>query len=396
MLRIWKEVRKENDKLGKGYDGNDGEEKGYVDISEFMIFDETLEAMDLFSNIESRLIYNWDLMYEKYKEYIKTHEITGYKDYNNKEIGLWVQAQRQSHKLNTLSIEKIKLLDEINFIWGAHDYTWEKKYYKLKDFYLKNGHTNITEKENKELGEWVTKQRSKYAKNKLNNERIKKLELLNFDWNRGFKIYHEVWFDKYEQLKELYDEHGSVEIVNENTLKLWVQTQRSHYRKNILEKEKVKKLNDINFRWEYLDDIWDEKYYILCEYKKEFGSCLAPVSMLYKNTKLGGWINEQRIRYKQNKLSQERIDKLNSIGFVWFPLKFKNTNLSKYHLKNLLKEGDINAKELGILLNINHSSIIGWNNNKCNISKKHVSTLANYFNIEQHLLQPQKGDGCVK
>ena len=106
-----KEVKKENDKLDKDDDKNDGEEKRYIDISEFMIFDETLEAMDLFCNIEDKLIDNWDARYEQLEDFIsKNGHSDVSRNYKDFIFYCWVRTQRQSYKQGILNIDKIKKL----------------------------------------------------------------------------------------------------------------------------------------------------------------------------------------------------------------------------------------------------------------------------------------------
>ena len=62
---------------------------------------------------------------------------------------------------------------------------------------------------------------------------------------------------------------------------------------------------------------WEAKFKKLKEYKKKKGHCNVPRSHL----ELGNWVNTQRSlykhekRYKEKKLSEERINRLNKIGF---------------------------------------------------------------------------------
>ena len=58
---------------------------------------------------------------------------------------------------------------------------------------------------------------------------------------------------------------------------------------------------------------WSKKYFMLKQYKHEHGDCMVP----FKYPKLGNWVNEQRKAFKNQKLSKERTDKLNKIGFYW-------------------------------------------------------------------------------
>lgn len=81
------------------------------------------------------------------------------------------------------------------------------------------------------------------------------------------------------------------------------------------------------------------------EYKIEHGDCNVPTK--YKqNTALGRWVSTQRSEFKKfcrgDKagigIDSERISRLNSIDFVWFPLVCdvaqKHYSMSKEERKN--------------------------------------------------------------
>ncbi len=53
---------------------------------------------------------------------------------------------------------------------------------------------------------------------------------------------------------------------------------------------------------------------MLAEFKREFGHCNVPRSN-ERNAQLSNWCNKQRPLLKNGKLSQDRIDKLNELGF---------------------------------------------------------------------------------
>ena len=65
---------------------------------------------------------------------------------------------------------------------------------------------------------------------------------------------------------------------------------------------------------------WHEKYLLLEEYKKKLGNCLVPQSYLISDFRLGLWVNTQRQLYKKGKLSADRREMLNALGFSWDPL----------------------------------------------------------------------------
>jgi hypothetical protein len=57
---------------------------------------------------------------------------------------------------------------------------------------------------------------------------------------------------------------------------------------------------------------WSTKYHLLKQYKQQHGDCKVP-----RSKDLGRWVDGNRTAYKGKKLSQERIDKLDKIGFYW-------------------------------------------------------------------------------
>jgi hypothetical protein len=111
------------------------------------------------------------------------------------------------------------------------------------------------------------------------------------------------------------------------TLANWVFDQRKNYKKNNLSIEKIEKLNAIGFIWDLYKEKWGSMYILLVDFKKENGHCNVPLRYI-KNRQLGAWVISQRKHYKKTKLTEEQIQKLNNIGFVWYlneKIKIENT-----------------------------------------------------------------------
>ena len=61
-----------------------------------------------------------------------------------------------------------------------------------------------------------------------------------------------------------------------------------------------------------------KKYYYAKEYFIENGSLDIPANYVTKDgIKLGSWIRTQRVCYKNNDLTEERIKLLESINMLW-------------------------------------------------------------------------------
>lgn len=67
---------------------------------------------------------------------------------------------------------------------------------------------------------------------------------------------------------------------------------------------------------------WDRRFHELCEFKQEHGHCDVPQNYAL-NSSLGIWVNKQRMEHKNrvdgnaSSLNDERLHRLQSIGFRW-------------------------------------------------------------------------------
>jgi len=81
---------------------------------------------------------------------------------------------------------------------------------------------------------------------------------------------------------------------------------------------------------------WSVKYFSLKQYKQEHGDCKVP----QKYPELGKWVMNMRAAFKNKKIPQDKIDKLNKVSFNWgkgFPdppsWEDNFQELKKYHDK---------------------------------------------------------------
>ena len=98
----------------------------------------------------------------------------------------------------------------------------------------------------------------------------------------------------------------------------WIGTQRIPQKRGKFSKYKIEKLNDINFIWDSNEYEWNKNYEALIKFLDENnGAYPSRHSKNINEQKLAGWIGSQRMVQKREKLSKDRIEKLNSIGFRW-------------------------------------------------------------------------------
>lgn len=173
------------------------------------------------------------------------------------------------------------------------------------------------------------------------------------------------WLAKFEELKQFRKLHGNFLVPqSDRNLGSWVNTVRQQYKlymsgkKSYITHDKIDLLNNIGFVWEASTNKWMLKFEELCRYKQAHGDCLVPqgyksscgdgiysssdlvvvstdIAVNKNNPKaagqaksnaggaLGSWVMTQRKYYrlllegKKSYLTQEKVDLLNGIGFVW-------------------------------------------------------------------------------
>jgi hypothetical protein len=100
---------------------------------------------------------------------------------------------------------------------------------------------------------------------------------------------------------------------NEFNLGEWVSHQRTA--KDRLTTEQFSRLDELGFSWDPHQDRWNIGFKNLIAYEDQFGHCLVPFSYKYNDFNLGQWVDTQR-RFK-DKLTTERFNQLEHLGFVW-------------------------------------------------------------------------------
>ena len=239
----------------------------------------------------------------------------------NPSLGRWVSAQRKAYKTGKLEEERIKRLEELGFAWNPNTAIWEASFDELVQYKAEHGDCDVPSgwPKNPKLGRWVNSQRTAYKSGKLEKERIRRLEKLGFVWDPLSAI----WEASFGELKQYKVEHGDCDVpsgwLKNPSLGRWVSAQRKAYKTGKLEEERIKRLEELGFAWDLLSGIWEASFGELVQYKAEHNDCNVPEGWP-KNPSLGRWVNSQRRAYKSGKLENERIRRLEELGFVWDPL----------------------------------------------------------------------------
>jgi phage-related protein len=253
--------------------------------------------------------------------------------------------------------ERIQKLNDIGFEWSvtavatgharSHEDSWYERFEQLKAFQKEHGHSRVPLQKEKDsathqLGSWVSRQRQQYKLLRedkkgfiITEKRIQKLNGIGFDWS----VITVDWDERLEQLKAFQKEHGHsrVPLQKEKVsatyqLAMWVSKQRSQYtllhqgKKSQMKAERIQKLNDIGFDWSVTAVDWDERFEQLKAFQKEHGHCRVPGRYDQNSAthQPAVWVSKQREQYKflqqgkKSQMKEERIQRLNAIGFEWF------------------------------------------------------------------------------
>lgn len=243
----------------------------------------------------------------------------------------WLVSQSNRYNSDKLSEKQRKLLDEIHikdFIWGKDD--WEDKFQYLHEYYEKNGKLP---KYNEPFGykrkinftSWAIRQRKDYYEGRLSKEQEDKLLSIGFNLDAQ-KEKEDLWNEKFELLKQWLKDHDNHFPNNplskddlEKTVSIFVNYNRNWYQGKLdkygkFPEDRKKMLDSIGFEWApNANDVkWNENLEKAKEQIAEYGT--IPWQLSEGTNPVYSWLNRQKLVFKDNKLSKEKIEKLKEIG----------------------------------------------------------------------------------
>jgi len=286
-----------------------------------------LEALGVvFGDVASQ---KWEDMYQRLSDYRQHNGHIrvpySYQDKDGKNLGTWVNTQRQSKKKGTLLSYQESKLEALGMQWEVTNSQWDSMFSLLVRFKDEKGHCNVpwSVKVDSEdggtemaLGQWVARQRRSKQKGSLSVAKRTKLENLGLAWNRN-----DQWDELFECLVEYQKQHGDCNVprdyrIGAKHLGTWLVHQRQSKRKGDLDPLRQARLEDLGIEWNRRPS-WDEFYDLLVQYHAREGNCNVPQTYKENDRNLGAWLSQMRCLKKKNALEKEQIQALESIGVVW-------------------------------------------------------------------------------
>ena len=148
-------------------------------------------------------------------------------------------------------------------------------------------------------------------------DRIQKLNELDFDWDPTRAAITLTWDKRLGELERYKTEHGHCNVPDsQGPLGRWVTYQRKRRNEGKMPADQIQKLDGLGFDWgttrAAITPTWDERLVELERYKTEHGTCSVP-----QRQGLGRWVSRQRQNRRGGKMPEDRIKKLDDLGFNW-------------------------------------------------------------------------------
>lgn len=188
---------------------------------------------------------------EQLKEYIAIYGDSKipsrFKDFDN--LGEWAKTMRTRKRKGTLPLEKIEILDSLDFCWDPKIIAANEQLDETIKYILEKKAKGNELTCSKRLSNYMTSLRIKYTKGELDKETITKLNKVGFIWDPVDSI----WEKRLNQLKNYYEQYNTFKLSKKTNiedfknLQTWLNRQKSLYKRGRYSEEKVKQLNAIGF-----------------------------------------------------------------------------------------------------------------------------------------------------
>jgi len=272
---------------------------------------------------------NWDFMFGLLKRYLNREgHVLVPSDHleQGAQLGRWLGNQRGTYRSGFLSQDRISLLESVHssWTWDPVDESWQQNYELLKEYLQVHGTTSVpanADYKNVALGNWVAAQRSRLRTKLLSKERIEALEALpTWSWNPV----DEKWEKNFKALESHVKQFGTTRVpigfkTEAVALGKWVSHQREDWKKGKLTADLIRRLENsgLDWSWNPSKDVWEEGFEIYEAYLANSKSARIPNNVVVNGFNLGTWVANQKVRHRQERLSQEKVIRLENSHPSW-------------------------------------------------------------------------------
>lgn len=229
-------------------------------------------------------------------------------------------------------IEK-ELIDKGLFDWNGRDEFMWLKFFNAYKKYLDEGNPKIPKKntiiDSLNIDTWVQNQKKKYKKKigekitrevgDLTEDQFIKLKSINFEFE---DIYDKNWEINFKKSKNIIKKNKGKIPEEMQSVKRWISSQRTFFKNNKLEKDKIKKLEEIPYwSWDPFKDVFEKNINQLEEYVNLTNDINPSQHQFHRGWKLGGFLTKLREKYRKGKLEKKYINRIKKLKIKLKPSK---------------------------------------------------------------------------
>lgn len=263
--------------------------------------------------------------------------------YEGSKIGVWAATQRTSYTRGNLTADRILKLEELEgWSWDRVEELWESGVNCLVRYWDKYQSSRVPDRyvdpvTGLKLGQWVKTRRLDFSRQKLAQDRIKRLEKFpDWSWDPS----GDDWWKMLGEVREALKTSNLAEIERSRKLDsqyaplaVWIVRQKSCYLawqsrsadlksyRRKLSVEEIAALESLHgWSWDRRRDAWIANFDVLQLCLRDMSIEDVIPSTQFNGVKIGRWLTKQRVAFKSGSLEEWKKDKL--IGVGWKPNPF--------------------------------------------------------------------------
>jgi len=297
----------------------------------------------------------WDEGFRHLLEYIAEHGntlITATRDYRGYPLGDWAAIQRRDFQSGKLSAERRERLAAVpEWVWSLEANRWDEGYRRAAEYAAAHGTSLIPgpyeTPDGFRLGAWVNFQRTRHSQDKLEPDRIERLQQLpGWVWSAS----DAKWDKAFSLVAEYARRHGTARVphgtvVDGVKLADWVINNRAKFDR--LSADRRRRLESLP-GWVSNTNTaqWEQGLRLLRDYVDENGTAAVPRGFAVYGFPLGTWVGSRREEYKSSKLNAERAAVLEALpGWEWNPRTGKWSQALNRLLRFVDENGHVNIPD---------------------------------------------------